>query len=270
MTRIKFLQTILFTCVLSFLFIACDKEDVNEPGPGTNPDKKISKIEYENGSYQTMAYHADGKLKTIVVHTRYGGNNQSTETFNFVYTGSQLAGIESDFGYKYKYTYNNNLVVKTEIFNSAGEKVVYYDFSYKNGKLWKTDGYMSPPGGTIPDKPYQRYEQEYHPDGNISKVVLYYRSPVTGELEKSNDFIIGEYDNKKNTTILVESNPYLPLENFNPNNPLKELQYDGSGVLQQTETHTYTYDAAGNPLTRKTVTKAIGQAERETITVFHY
>jgi hypothetical protein len=51
------------------------------------------------------------------------------------------------------------------------------------------------------------------------------------------------------------------LENFAQNNPIKQTHFDANGAVDETVTITYTYDSNGNPLTRKTVSKATGQAE---------
>lgn len=239
-----------------------------EPDQQVN-GKKLSKIEYEDG-YQNINYNDNGTINRIVVHTEHGGNSSDTETFTFLYNGTKLTEIHSNTGVKYKYSYNNDLVIKTEAFNANGIKAVFYEYTYKNGQLWKTEVYASLPGNPDPGSPYSRFEQDYDAKGNIEKVTVYYRDPFTHQLEKTYEYIMDEYDNKTNTSILFESNPYIPLENFNPNNPLKELRYNALAELEETVIHTYTYNQAGHPLTRTTVTKAPGQPDHESHTVFHY
>jgi hypothetical protein len=55
-----------------------------------------------------------------------------------------------------------------------------------------------------------------------------------------------------------------------PNNPLSELHYDSNGALEEKVTHTYTYDAGGNPLTRKTISKITGAQETVENAKFYY
>lgn len=268
MTSIRFLYSVVWVSFSVLLFAACTKENIKEPDPQAT-GKKLSRIEYEDG-YQNITYNDNGTVSKIVVHTEHGGNSSGTETFSFLYNGTKLAEIHSNTGVKYTYTYNGNLVTRTEVFNANGVKAVWYDYAYQNGRLWKTEIFASLPGDPNTASPYSRFEQEYDAKGNIEKVMVYYRDPFTHQLKKSWEYVMDGYDTKKNTAILFESNPYIPLEDFNPNNPLKELRYDAQAVLDETVIHSYTYDAAGRPLTRKTITRAPGQPDQEANTIFHY
>lgn len=261
---------------LSFilLFAACTKDLTESADPGTDPSNnsgnKISKIEYDGGSYEGISYNSNGTVNKITNHLEYGGGNAQTINYSFVYNGSQVTEINGDDGSKFKYSYQNQQVVKTEVFAATGNMIAYYQYTYTNGKLTRTDAFNRLPGGAISTTPTVRYDFEYLGSGNLDKMILYYRDASSGILEKTNEYQFSQYDSKHNRSALFENNPYLPMESFTPNNPLKELHFDANGVLEETVTYTYTYDNDGNPLTRKTVTKATGYPEETENTRFYY
>jgi hypothetical protein len=80
-------------------------------------------------------------------------------------------------------------------------------------------------------------------------------------MEKSEEIQYPEYDNHVNTSGHLENNPYLPIGLYSVNNPLKEVFLDDQGTVLGSTTFTYTYDAAGRPVTRKSVEKYIGFPE---------
>lgn len=264
MKHFKILSIYLFVLA----FTACEK-DSPTPDPITDPAiKKLSKIEYDGGSYEAIEYNTNGSISKVTNHIQNIGNADHT-VFTFVYNGTLLSEIKGDDAGKYVYTYSNQQVVKTDVYAAGGTLVGYYEYTYQNGKLWRTDGYFRFPGGAIPSNPTLRYENEYYPGGNLKKIVMHFRTASTNTLDKTGEHVFNQYDAKQNTTILFENNPFLPLA-IMPNNPLSELHYDSSGALEETVTHTYTYDAGGKPLTRKTISKMTGAQETVENAKFYY
>lgn len=246
----------------ALLVSSCSKDpvtpDPQNPPPGSS--KKLSKIAYDDGSYESIAYNSNGSIKTIINHIAFGSSTPIHVVYDFVYSGSQVSEVRGDDGSKFKYTYDaNNKLSKTEMFSTGGNLIAWYAYTYDaNGKLWKTEGYTRAPGGGVSTTPTLRYENEYYANGNLKKLTLYFKDANTGALDKTNEFVFSQYDTNPNTTAVFETNPYLPMESFIPNNPLSEIHYDSFGNVEETVAHTYTYDAGGYPLTRKTVTKSTG------------
>lgn len=255
------------------LLHSCSKDPGVNPDPGTNPvpaGKKLSKIEYDGGSYETIEYNTNGTIARITNHIEYSNGSPVHNIYSFIYTGAVLTEVRADDGSKFKYTYANQQVIKTEVYAATGNLVAYYGYAYQNGKLWRTDGYHRLPGGPISTIPTTRYENEYYATGNLQKMILYFRDPSTGTLDKTDEYVVSQYDSKNNTSALFENNPYLPLDSFIPNNPLSEVHYNANGNIEETVTHTYTYDTDGNPLTKKTVTKIPGVQDAVENTRFYY
>lgn len=256
--------------VVTILFAACSKDST----PGTDPvpgsGKKLTRIEYDGGNYQNIQYNSNGSIGKITTHFEYSGGNSQTIVYNFIYNGPLLSEIQLDNGSKYKYTYANQQVVKTETFNITGSLVSKFEYSYSNGKLSRIEGFLRMQGGNISTTPSYRFDNSYYSNGNLQKLIQYYADQTTGVLEKTDEIVFDQYDTKRNTTVLFESNPFLPAEILIPNNPLTETHYDANGTVQQTVTHSYTYDNEGNPVTRKTTTKMIGLPEEIDNTKFFY
>jgi hypothetical protein len=266
-------RNLLIPVICSLIMSACTKDAVTNPDPGTQPPasgKKLSKIEYDGGSYEAIEYNVNGTISKITNHIAYTNGTPAHVVYSFVYVSGVLSEVRGDDGSKYKYSFVNQQPVRTEVYAATGNMIAFYEYTYTGSKLARTDGYSRLPGGGLPATPTFRYDNEYNSNGNLKKMSLYYRNAVTGQLEKVNDYQFDQYDSFRNTTALFENNPYLPLETFIPNNPLTEIHYDANGAIEENVTHVYTYDAEGNPLTRKTTTKATGYPDQVENAKFYY
>lgn len=266
-------NTVLGLLAAMVLLVSCTKEyeaEIPGPDPGTPPanGKKLSKISYDDGSYMSIQYNAEGKpVKITDLHKNSSGDD--TYVYTLTYNGDKLVDMTLNDGTKYKYTYTGTNVTKVEIVSPNQVVIAYYEYAYKDGKLWRTDGYSSF-AGTISTTPNIRFETEYYANGNIKTMTTWYKGYTSGVLEKSDVYEITSYDTKKNTSLLFENNPYIPLLISVPNNPLTEKHYDKNGQEYATVTHTYTYDDQGNPIKRKTVEKELGMADIVSETTFQY
>ncbi len=254
-------RTLVLIAALSLLMGACTK-DPSQTTPTANWEK-LSKIEYGDGSFEAIVYNANGTIGKITNSVMNNGTPQAT-VHTFVYQNGHLSEITQQDGSKYSYIYTGQNLAKIEYYGPGGNLVSYNTYDYKDGKLWKTDRFFRSPGspGGISGSVSMRTEVEYYNNGNIKKTILYFKDPSSGVLEKTDEYVVQELDAKRNTTIWFENNPFIELDHLKGlNNPLSVLHYNGSGVLEETLTYTYTYDGKGHPLTRKTVTKIPGQAD---------
>jgi len=263
---------LLVMITMIVLIAGCTKEfeaDLPDTDPGTPGNtKKLSKISYDDGSYMSIQYNAEGKpIKITDLQKNSGGDD--TNIYTFSYNGDKLVEMTATDGTKYKYTYTGANVTKVEIVSSNNNVIAYYAYTYQDGRLVRTDGFGMITG-TISTTPNVRFDLTYYSNGNIKSMTSWYQDYSSGVLEKSDVYEIETYDTKRNTSLLFENSPYIPLLMMVPNNPLTEKHYDKTGQPYATVTHTYTYDDQGNPLTRKTVTKEPGMQDEVTLTTFQY
>ncbi len=256
---------LLLTTAMTILMSACTKEG-NGNNPGTDPGpngQKLSKIEHTDGSFEAIEYNTNGSIKKITNSIKYTGSTQ-VNIFTFAYANDRLSELIMEDGSKMKYVYTGQVLSKLEFYEPGGNMITYYELTFKDGKLWRSDAFYRIPGtpGGISSKVRMRTELEYQTNGNIKKTMLYFRDPMTDLLEKTDEYVMQEYDNKRNTTVLFENNPFILLDYMNNfNNPLKVLHYNGAGHLDETTTYAYTYNSQGNPITRKTVTVIPGSPD---------
>lgn len=267
----KISKAIAGLLTVMLLIVGCTKEfDPDVPvDPGTpNNLKKLSKISYDDGSYLAILYNAAGKPSKItsVVKT---SNGDDTNVYLLTYNGDKLVDMALNDGTKYKYTYTGADITKVEVVTPNNVVIAYYEYTYKEGRLWRTDSYNSF-GGPIGTTPGMRFEVDYYSNGNIKTMSTWYKDYTSGVLEKTDVYEIDTYDNKRNTSLLFENNPYLPSLVAIPNNPLTEKHYDKMGQQYASVTHTYTYDDLGNPVKRKTVIKETGMPDDVSETTFQY
>lgn len=253
------------------LAVGCTKEfDPDSPsGPDQpNNQKKLSKITYDDGSYMAIVYNAAGKPGKITTVTKTS-NGDDTQVYQLQYNGDKLTTMVLNDGTKFKYNYTGADITKVELVTPNNVVIAYYEYLYKEGKLWRTDVYSSY-AGPISTTPGMRFEVDYYANGNIKTMSTWYQDYTSGVLEKTDVYEIETYDNKKNTSLMFENNPYLPSLIAIPNNPLTEKHYDKAGQQYASVTHTYTYDDLGNPVKRKTIIKETGLPDEITETTFQY
>lgn len=257
MKKIVSIAFAMSALVLSFT--SCTKEGADQPAATS---KKLEKIDYGGGSYESVSYNNSGLVSSVVNHVQYNGSLADHTVFTFTYSDSTLTDVHADDGTSFKYTYNNaKQVSRVDAYDQGGNLSARYNYAYQDGKLMSTDIYMRVPGTAFPANPTGRNEFEYYSSGNIKKLTLYMRNPNTNALVKLNEYVINEYDSHPNTTAVFENNPFLPIKTLVANNPVSETHYTSTGAVEETVAYTYTYDADGYPVSRKTVTKTPGMAD---------
>lgn len=271
----NFRPALLLTLVGLLVLLACTKQydpgDIDD-GAGGGPTKRLAKITYDDGSFAQIQYNSVSKPSKIILVENNNAGGTDTYTYNIYYTGEKLVEMTGSDGMKFRYTYTNHNITKIEILTAANVVVGYYGYTYSaDNRLVRTDVHNMGGGGNGPDpNPYMRYETSYYPDGNLAKMIVYYKNQQNNNLEKGGEYQLLTYDDKRNTAMVFESNPYLPLYVPLPNNPLTEKHFDAAGQQFGSATHTYTYDAQGYPLTRKSVVKEDGFPDEVTETTFTY
>ena len=267
-------QTMKLTGVLLAIVLmitGCTKEfdpgTVVDPGP-IGGQKKLSKINYDDGSYLSVQYNNAGQPSKITTLQKTTSGDDIT-VYQLAYNADKLTEMSASDGSKYKYTYTGGDITKVEVVTGNNVVIATYQYTYKEGRLWRTDIFSSF-AGPIGTAPSMRFEVDYYANGNIKTMSSWYKDYNTGSLEKTDVYEMSSYDTKRNTSLLFENNPYLPTLIAMPNNPLTEKHYDKLGQQYASVTHTYTYDNDGNPLKRTTVVKETGLPDEVSETTFQY
>ena len=228
---------------------ACNKTVPDTPTPAPPATvSAISKIDVD-GNLVNITYNSDGTIQKVV--SQPTGNNAATN-YVFSYENGKLK--EVDFGGKWKYTYNGDLLVKVETVTPAGKTRYQIDLTYSNNRVVeKTESLVNDVTGLSPQ---MKNKYQYNADGNVSKKEIF--QYINHDWKKTEDVSILEYDTKTNTSERFENLPYLPTVVFAKNNPLRETWLDDLGNIDAGIEHQYVYDSKNRPVSRKTVFKYPG------------
>ena len=238
-------------------FVSCKKDKKGPDNPG-NQSTKITRIE-ENGQVTgRFEYNADGTLKKAISITSPG----SETIFTFSYTADKkVSEFTTDEGYKSKYVYANGVLRMTENFED-GVKVSENNLTYENGKIKSNTHFTAFPqgGGNVVYKPTYRVVFTYYANGNVEKAESFSVDPDTNEETLDFAYRYKQFDDKKSpTSLLQDFAQVLFYQPVHKNNPLLEEFIGSDGIVQETTTYEYTYDAiTGLPLTGKSTTHVTG------------
>ena len=253
-------KVLAILAVAGLAFAGCKKEKKptgggNNPGPTT----KITRIEENGLTTSTFEYNADGTLKKAT-STISPGNST---TFNFKYDAQKrMSEFSSDMGYVSKFVYADGVLKMTENFED-GEKQSENMLTYENGKIKTNTLFVAFPqgGGNVTYKPTFRVVFTYFPNGNADKVEYFSVNPNTNQQTLEYGYRYKQYDDFKSpTSVLADFAQVLLYQPIHKNNPLLEEYFDGQGVVDESTTNVYTYDASTKlPLTCTSTVTPVGE-----------
>jgi hypothetical protein len=224
-----------------FLFIAavtfgCTNDDNSSVNPETGTGTKLSKISYQSESmagYSSYFYDKD-KLSDII---ETNINHELSYRHEMVYDGDNLVKIKHYRDGKYlndqdtDYTYSNGRI--TEAFTRTT------DFSYKTEYKYNSKGELLSQSRIIGNGSPETTTYTYDNNGNIKTV-------------SSNSFdTVYEYsyDNKVNPEYYAYPKAIAVINGLSKNNTLsRKSSYEFNNF-----TYSYTYNEAGLPIERKTL-----------------
>jgi hypothetical protein len=247
------MKKFLCVCIVIAAMTACEKTPpVVTPPPVTAPENRVSRME-KDGTIYTVSYNNSGRIDQVVLKQ---GTGTSLNTYQFVYSGTQLDEVRFSFGGKWKYYYNNNKLMRIETINDLGQTRYRKDFDYgTDGRVTEYYEYLISAAGTV--SPQYKILFTYDNRGNITQMAIYYF--INKEWDAQETVYLSGYDNHPNTTRNLEVFPFLPEGVFTGNNHAKEEYRDSkSGVVTNITTYSYLYDNTGRPLTRNGTTVSPG------------
>lgn len=259
-------QWFAIVALSSMILTACSKDDSN-PGPGQTPAKKIVKIEEDDNTTTTFFYNTDGSFQKITLTDPDGENN----TMTFAYTGNKLSTITNSDGSKIKYTYDGDKISKADILDEANRQVSYNQFAYQNGKVVSVTVNANTAEEGDPEYiEYLKTQFTYYANGDTKDMTTSIFNPLTSQLEVAEKKTYEQYDTKTNPLAQLGEFSKVFLMDMSARNPLVEKSFDENGLLTETVTYQYTYDAAGYPVQIKsTTTPSTGSATVSTVKYFY-
>jgi hypothetical protein len=218
----------LIVALLVSFFTACKKEHSpapDQPVPAPITDARTVLLKEVTATNLPSPYF------------RYVYNNEkfvteisfasSMSVYQFEYENSRVKKMTNiKNGHKVLYTYSNKHVAQMDEYNQANEKIFSYEFQYDTaGKLtqvgWKE--YTGFPAGHL----FKKALLTYYPDGNLSKMEIYYATTNVMELTITRQF--SGYDDKMNVDDFYmleeffDTFLFLPQVKIQLNNPAKEI-----------------------------------------------
>lgn len=247
---------LVYTCLF---FTACKKDP--EGGKQPSQNKKLVKIEENANNYSTFEYNTDGNLKKLTTVDDEGGISETT-AIDYIYNDQKkISEATIDGSVTMKYVYANNRIDKVE-FYAGTIKAMYNVFEYNNNRIAKITRHTSKGGANPNDfEITAKNEYSYYDNGNVKEIKEYFLM-TSGTLSLAYTQQIGQYDAKVNPLQpLSEANLGFMVNFSAANNALQEKILDKAGATEEETVNTYTYDAAGYPLTAIIKTTIAGAVE---------
>jgi hypothetical protein len=262
--------TLAIVLSVSLIFSSCSKTPIKpvpvpEPGPVIG---YLSKLEYSDGSYDSLFYNENGTIKKLISHTVIP--THYNEIFVFEYDANKkLTRITDNHGEYYQYIYaGGKLAAVSHYLNNV--KVDYKFYDYQNDKLVSIEEYYQPAPGVPGHEYVSKRELSYYADGNLKNEVSYSFDPQTRVPIK--DFTIehADYDTKLNPMDVIGRFIYHSQIQFSKNNPGKMTAKSEASGATNVYNFEYTYNDFSNPLTRKMTYTSGGQTYTETLKYYYY
>lgn len=266
MKTMKFYTVLVSGSLLVLSMVSCRKNSVTpvEPVPVAG---KLTKLEYKDGAYDSIYYNSQGLISKIVNH--YVVPFPYNEIHQFEYdANNKVTRISDNNGETYEYKYIAGRLEAVLHF-SAGVKEDYRFYEYQNGKLSLVEEYfrlgINAPGYQLSSK----LEYFYYADGNLKQEMSYSFDPQT--MAPIKDFSIEhlDYDGKVNPTDPISRFLYLYQVPMASKNVGRLITKDERSGISTEYTFAYTYNNAGNPVTKKMTYISGGQPVEETIKYYY-
>lgn len=263
------MKLFLLYAALLFLLASCQKEISAEPGSGTADSLLAKIITTDNGIQDSVVYtyNASRKLAAqtqsnaiswflssadLTITRASAGTISSYTTSDGTGTYSYTVGTANS-----KYTYKKVTVDISPGVPATDSTAFQYDAS---GKINGSQNYILAPAAGIPVYfQYGKSDFTYDASGNLSKIILYSIDTASLMIVKTGQFDF-VYDTK--TSPLNLSAEAIILDQFNfcgVNNSAKITYTDvADPSLNEMITFTYTYNAAGKPLTSSATFQSTG------------
>ena len=253
------MKRILMACTILLSLAACQKENsVETPG-----QERLAEVRFGD-EYAKFEYAANGQLTKAIVKDDVSTTGEEV-VFNISYgSAGQISEVQKSDGETIRPMYQNNRLVKAEVFSGA-EKVGYTDYIYENNLLKTVEIKFTAFGDDITT---MKFVFTYDAQQRIQRSHVWLLNPLTDVLEDAGYSVL-EYDNKTNPLYQARDFMLLLWDLPSPNNITKETQFLADNTLDETREYTYTYNSKNQPASAVQKTTSGGQQSNTNIT-FRY
>jgi len=256
-------KSILFGLTFLLAAVACEKDPKIEPIPNPlSPQQQlpnplpakalVRQLKRTEIDHETFTYNDKGQVSQMRAQWQYDQSDPTqirTLTYDFEYdTANKPTQMRYTGGFLTKYAYHGNLIHRTKEFYPGGDWAKEVTYIYANNQIaqeiWHING--------LPDEPVRIYKHElgYDYKGNLTKVKTYERiDDATYKLLETLEY--SDFDDKINPTSWMLRYPFLPQVRWQMNNPRRQTRHLSDGSAQ-VNTHEYTYNGEGLPISRRT------------------
>ena len=268
MNRKNTKAVLLLIVTASIVSIGCKKNSDKPADPSPVPViNKLAKLEYSDGSYDSLFYNGDGNVTKIKQHSVFPGSYD--EIFSFTYDNNKKVSRitdNHDAYYDYKYS-GNDLISVAHYVRGQKEDFKFYD--YANGKLSTVEEYYQEMPGTTGWLFTSERRYSYYADGNV-KQEIQYTFDAQRKLLKDVTIDYSDYDGKVNSLEPLGHFLYLSQVSLAKNNVRKyTTKHEATGISSEFSFE-YTYNDFSNPLTHKMTYKEGNNTHTEMVKYYYY
>lgn len=251
---------------------SCNKND-NDPLPNPTPipqpvpvppAKKL--VEFKNGEdFIRLEYDNAGSIKKAIVKNNLVTTGQPVEYNVIFHPDGNLATLYANNGQRIEPVYENDVLIRSNYYYD-NERQAYTNFHYENGNL-KIATLYHLMGSDF--EPLLEFRYEYNAAGNVTERVTMMADGEPGHMVRAG-MDRYDYDEKASPLLAQKELLAILLEAASKNNVKFEREYDAVGNIQKETFLTYTYNAAGQPLTAAVKVRVPGEPEENKEVSFSY
>jgi hypothetical protein len=209
--------------------------------------KRVTKISSSPTDFRSFTYDAN-KLLTNHTLQFINGNGTSVMSVDYSYVNGTINSAWGPGGSVFYETAGKKVNV-VRSFRPMGSEISVINYVYNSkGQLIEWIEKFSQPEPDQPKESKQTFE--YYADGNVKRMMHYLKMSNDGPFDLNGSTVYDQYDRFTNPEISFSGLVYLPSVVFQKNNAGRVRHYSANGVLYQTNTFEYTYDADGYPVTK--------------------
>lgn len=256
------LASAVLAAAFTLVFTSCKKKDTLTPVTPVTTQLK----EYRNdGEFIRLTYNAGGSVQKATVKTELNTGNAVVDYTISYNAQKKIAEISNTAGEKIIPVYDNNVLVRADIFDGA-VKTGYTAYHYETGLLKRATIYLNQ-GADF--EPMLEFIFTHDGAGNVTQTVVMMANGTPGQLRRAGH-VTAQYDQKKNPLYDHRDLMALLWHGVSVNNPVREEHFAANNTLEDRYDYVYTYNAANLPQ-KATVTKGLpGQPPVVTAVDFLY